>query len=409
MPVTFAVGVDGSDSSFLSTGPIDVRNYANADDLRTLIDDCDVVFGQFIDTNVVRYAVNSGKRIVYDLYNVLPAETIGARKISGFTDDEGKDREYKELLSYFRFCASAGSYFVASNERQRDFWLGFLLAAEGTIPSDFGARSAEDIIGLTPFGLEDSEPQLTSHGLRGKHGIEDDDIVLIWAGGIWEWFDATTVIEAVASIAQTHPNVKLVFYGTTHPNKVVGRPATVDDAIARAESLGVLGSNVIFLDDWVPAAERANFLLDADIAVSAHRPGLETHFAFRTRVLDHFWARLPSVVTDGDWFADMIRDNDLGIVVPSKNVKAFRDGILALALHPDRRREIVLNIEGIRELWRWHSTTAELSRTILEMWEKWPVRILPVHCPEPIAPPTILRRAVRRARRDWDRMLRRRR
>ena len=39
---------------------------------------------------------------------------------------------------------------------------------------------------------------------------------------------------------------------------------------------------------------------------SPHRPGLETEFAFRTRVLDHLWAGLPTVGTAGDVLVDRL-------------------------------------------------------------------------------------------------------
>ena len=51
-------------------------------------------------------------------------------------------------------------------------------------------------------------------------------------------------------------------------------------------------SKVHFNYDWVPYAERARFLLDADLGVSAHFDTVETRFAFRTRLLDYFWVHL---------------------------------------------------------------------------------------------------------------------
>ena len=364
MPVTFAIGIEGSQTYDFSNLDIKTKTYSHVDELTKLIDDCDVIFCQFVDTNAINYALTKGKKVVYDLYNALPIETIGAEKISGYTAAPDKDREYTELLRYFKFCSQTGSYFVTSNERQRDWWLGYIMASRGILPSNLNKRAMEDIIGLVPFGMEEEEPNPTGHGLRGKYGIKDDDFVLIWGGGIWDWFDAETPIKAVAELSKNDPRIKLVFYGTVHPNSAVGKPKAVDRAQKLAKDLGIFGTQIIFHDGWVPADERMNYLADADIAVSSHIESLETHYAFRTRILDHFWIQLPSLVTEGDWFADYIKKNDLGIVTPCLDLESMKTAILTLQKDGERSR-ITKNISIIRENWRWSQTTIDLRDFLL--------------------------------------------
>ena len=96
---------------------------------------------------------------------------------------------------------------------------------------------------------------------------------------------------------------------------------------ARAGALGLLGSRVLFVDDWVPYAERADYLLDADVGVSLHRNHLEAVFAFRTRMLDYLWAGLPVVCTRGDSFAELVEARGLGEVVPPGDPDALAAGI----------------------------------------------------------------------------------
>lgn len=364
MHVTLAAGVDGSTALDEEGRSFDVAYYTERSELEDLVAATDVIFCQFFDTHVARLANEAGVAIVYDLYNALPVETIGSNRISGFTDEEGKDREYSELVKYFAFCARAGSYFVTSNERQRDWWLGFIMASLGVLPSTLHGRKADEIIGLLPFGSEDREPESVFHGLRGRHGLESSDFIVLWAGGIWDWFDAATPIRAIASLVDENPHIKLVFYGTTHPNASIGEPATVRAAKTLADDLGVLGSNVLFLDDWVPAAERENYLLDADIAISTHQDSLETHYAFRTRILDHFWARLPSVVSRGDWFAQYIDDQGLGIVTDVADVPAVAAAIRTYALDEAMRAATIERIESIRAHWTWSETTRELRERL---------------------------------------------
>ena len=394
--VTLAVGIDGSDAAALEGRGFTVAAYSGRDALVDLVVAHDVAFCQLIDAEVVRQGAAAGCRFIFDLYNALPAEAIGAERIAGFDTQPEKDDVFRGVLDFFRFCLRAGSYFVTSNERQRDFWIGYALSADGLLPSELDHRTPADVIGLVPFGMEDGEPRAIEHGLRGRMGIDDDDLVLLWAGGIWDWFDAETPIRAVAELRRDRPDIHLVFYGTTHPNAHIGKPATVERAEALAKELGVFGAGVHFIDGWVPADRRADYLLDADIAISAHKESFETRYAFRTRILDHLWATLPSIVTEGDWFADYIGERGLGEVVGYSDVEATKRAILALddSAHREAARR---RIADVREDWRWSATTSPLREAV----SHWDTRLRPrpaAPAVEPArAPATVPRSRLREA------------
>jgi glycosyltransferase involved in cell wall biosynthesis len=105
-----------------------------------------------------------------------------------------------------------------------------------------------------------------------------------------------------------------------------GAGAAVAEARAEAERLR-LGDAVLFNDRWVPYAERADWLLEADCAISTHRDHLETRFAFRTRLLDCLWAGLPVVCTGGDALADLVADQDLGATARPGDDEAIAAGL----------------------------------------------------------------------------------
>lgn len=370
--VTLAVGIDGSDTESLRERGVTIETFGDSDALSAIIARHDIAYCQLIDPAVVRRGIADGCRFIFDLYNALPAEAVGAERVGGFDTQPEMDTVFRDVLSFFRFCVRSGSYFVTSNERQRDFWIGYMMASEALLPSTLRGRHPSEIIGLVPFGMDSSGPVAEQHPIRGTRGIGIDDIVLLWAGGIWDWFDAETPIRAVAEIRRSRPDVHLVFYGTTHPNALIGKPRTVERAQALAAELGVLDVGVHFIEGWVPADERAGYLLDADAAVSTHKESFETRYAFRTRILDHFWARLPSIVSQGDWFADYISQHDLGKVVPYGDVAGTRSAIESLC--DDARRAVVReHIDAIRSDWSWTTTTAPLREAV----ENWQSSLLP--------------------------------
>ena len=48
-------------------------------------------------------------------------------------------------------------------------------------------------------------------------GIGPEDDVVVWGGGVYDWFDPETVIRAVGRLAADRPRLRLLFLGTRHP------------------------------------------------------------------------------------------------------------------------------------------------------------------------------------------------
>ena len=226
-----------------------------------------------------------------------------------------------------------GDYFLCASERQRDMWLGRFCALGRLSPALYAKDpSFRALIGVVPFGLPETPPSSSEARLKGiRPGIEKNDFLLLWGGGVWDWFDPLTVIRAVAEVAKTHDQVKFFFMGT-------GRQKTrmLGEAIRLSEELGVLEKSVFFNEEWVPYDERQHYLLEADAGVSSHFDAIETRFSFRTRVLDYLWAGLPILTTEGDGMADLVEKKKLGTVLPAQDVAAWRDAILSLV---DRREK----------------------------------------------------------------------
>ncbi len=266
---------------------------------------------------------------VVDAYVPTPTEALAANQHRDLAERLAGHRADTRTVN--RFLARADLILCAS-ERQRDLYLG-ILAAIGrlnpyTYDDDVALRSLIDVV---PYGLPAEPPVRTRAVLKGAiPGIADTDQVLLWGGGLWNWFDPLTLIRAMATVVEQRDNVRLCFPGTRHPYA-----ARVPDMEMRArtaelsDSLGLTGRHVFFLD-WTAYEDRPSYLLEADIGVSMHPAGLEARFSYRTRMLDYIWAGLPMVISDGDAFADLVRENDLGVVVPPGDADAAARAILAL-------------------------------------------------------------------------------
>ena len=255
-------------------------------------------------------------------------------------------------------------FMLCASEKQRDFWLGQLAAMTRVNPATYAADpTLRNLLDVAPFGIQDTPPMQRRHGIRGAvEGIGDDDKVILWGGGIYNWFDPLTLISAVSRLAQAHPEVRLFFLGVKHPNPDVPQMEMERAARRLSDQLGLTDSVVFFNETWVPYDERADFLLDADLGVSTHLEHIETAYSFRTRVLDYWWAGLPVVATDGDTFAPLIRDNGLGRVVPPQDVAALETALREVLFDDEEQARTRERVRSFAAGMHWSTTLEPLVR-----------------------------------------------
>jgi hypothetical protein len=298
--------------------------------LKRLIDDADVVLfsGYLIDHFPFLSEVT--QPVVVDLYDPFILENLETHSHKTLGD---RAVAHRVDLVVMNKLLAAGDFFMCASDKQRDFWLGALMANGRLNPHTYqDDKTFRRLVDVVPFGIPAHPPTHKKQVLKGVYKtIGTDDQVILWGGGIWEWLDPLTLIQAMAEIVQARPHTNLFFLGTRHPNVAdVPEMGVTGEALSLAQSLGLLDTHVFFNDDWVPYAERQNYLLEADVGISLHIDHAETHLSFRTRLLDYIWAGLPIVTTRGDVVAELVEREKLGLVVASQNVGDVKRALLAL-------------------------------------------------------------------------------
>ena len=297
---------------------------ADPRELRPHIDAADVIVGQPQWPVVAHWLKRSGARLIYDLYDPETLESI-----EFFSERSAAIRWLMTTLSVDRLLDAlySGHHFICATRRQRDLWTGAMLAERLIQPSTYDRDPAlESVIELVPFGLSDEPPVHPGHGgLRERFPqIGADDEIVLWNGGIWSWLDPGTAVEAMARLAERRPRARLVFMGVG--SQAPARRAS-EATRELAQKLGILDRHVFINEDWVPYQERAAWLLEASCAVSTHVEHLESSYAFRTRLLDCFWAGLPVVCTQADELAERVERDGLGATVPERDPAALADAL----------------------------------------------------------------------------------
>ncbi|HEX7593847.1 MAG TPA: glycosyltransferase, partial [Anaerolineae bacterium] len=243
------------------------------------------------------------------------------------------------------------------------FWTG-VLAANGrinprTFQQDPAERALIDVIGIGfPPRAPQHEPML-----RGVHPLFPNDArIVLWGGGIWDWLDPLTLIRAWRQVIARHPEARLVFLGTRHPNPLVPPHKLAEQAVAFASEIGEK-DRTIFFYEWLPYAEREALLCEADVGITLHPLHIETRYSIRTRVLDYLWARLPVLVSDGDVTSEWVRQYGVGQVVPPLDVEAVVRALIEMLDKPKDTWQPAFT--PLPEIFNWSRVVEPLRRYCL--------------------------------------------
>jgi glycosyltransferase involved in cell wall biosynthesis len=327
--------------------------------LKRHIAEADFVVAQPQWPTAARWLRNSPARLIFDLYDPEPFEVLEWLGSRPLTSRAVNALTLDRVIGALR----AGHHFICASEKQRDMWIGTMLAERLIRPDVYRLDpSMREFIDIVPFGLPVDQPVRSgSDGARAHFGLDAAAEVVLWNGGIWSWLDAESAVRAIGEVIKRRPTACLVFMGSASHG-----PGLIATQAARtvAQELGLLDRSVFFNDSWVPYERRADWLLDADCAISSHLDHLETRYAFRTRMLDCFWSGLPIVCTRGDDLADRVERDRLGQTAPPGDVRGLADGLEKVLANG--RQEYADRLSRAAQTYLWPSVAGPLIRWITE-------------------------------------------
>jgi len=340
----------------------------------------------FLQANVLKpypFLSEMNKHLIVDLYDPYLFSVLVQYK----DDAVQASSSYRLMHKVLEKHMLAADLTVCASERQRDYWLGRFCALGRINPAMYGFDpSLRKLIDVVPFGLPATAAVKNGPGLRDRIAqIGPDDPVLLWGGGIWDWFDPLTVIEAVKQVAIDIPNIRLVFMGTKSPNPKVPVMDMTTRAIDLAAKLGLTDKNVFFLPGWVDYEERVNYLLDATIAVSSHFDLPETRFSFRTRLLDYFWCGIPILTTGGDQLAELIEAGGAGMALPYSDKDAWAQAIKLCLSDKEKLSAMKQSALQLGQRFHWQDNAEPIRKFLRNPYH------LPAH--EVVTMPSLIERA----------------
>jgi glycosyltransferase involved in cell wall biosynthesis len=300
-------------------------------------------------------------RVVVDLYDPFVLENLFYYFDEPITDQE---RLNDHAIRITNQLVAVGDFFICGNERQRDYWMGVLTANRRINPRNYRKDpTLHKLIDLVGIGIPDRIPARGSL-LRGTHSaIPENARIVLWGGGIWNWLDPLTLVRAWPLVIASHPEARLVFLGTRHPNPQVPKHEMAEKVEMLAKEIGEKDRTILFFE-WLSYEDREALLTEADIGVALHPIHVETRYSLRTRVLDYIWARLPIVVTAGDVTSEWVQKYAIGIVVPPFDVETVAAGLNAILDQP--KHVWSQSFDPLHDSLHWSDVVGPLRRYCLE-------------------------------------------
>ena len=206
--------------------------------LAALVEWCDVcVFQGWVMAGQACFD-RTDRIFVVDVYDPLHLEQLEqGREV----DEEGRwrARHRRHRRCSTTSCARATSSCAPARSSATCGWALWRRSVGSTRPPTTPTRASTRSSTWCRSASPTSPRCATGRAIKGvMPGVGPDDAVILWGGGVYNWFDPLTLIRAVDRLRGRRPDVRLVFLGMRHPNPLIPEMRMATAARRLADELG---------------------------------------------------------------------------------------------------------------------------------------------------------------------------
>jgi glycosyltransferase involved in cell wall biosynthesis len=330
---------------------------------KKLINNTDlVIFGAYPPIEPMYYAYQKKKTVITYLWSIAP---IGSLEFSDFNNINKQRKLHEYITASYNLSLLLSDKIFCRNERVRNLVLGSLVSLNRIDLKNYQEdKTLKNIVEVAPFGIEARSPKHKKDIYRGViKGIDKNDFLLIWNGGVWNWNDGKTLVETMKIIRDKYKkkNIKLILQGFKHPaeNQKLSHEAKKTLKLIKKYKLE---NKNIFVTPWLPFKERENYLTECDAGIVTAPNIPEANLFLKTRIYDYLWAQLPVILGDNEAFASFIAQMKLGLVAKCASVEDFAEKIIELESNKNLQASIIGNIKQVKKELSWKKTLKNLEK-----------------------------------------------
>jgi glycosyltransferase involved in cell wall biosynthesis len=297
-------------------------------------------------------ALRADQQLILDCYVPIFTE-VSARDSADVIREQA---EFAREILFWTEPLRRGDYFLCAHRAQELYYQGVLSAMGRINPLTYG----RPMILTVPYGIYRDRPRADDRPVSRLVGGAAKKV--LWFGGIYPWFDARGLVDAVAGVNRRRP-VRLIIVGARNPFN------TSPDLLAKYRELAEYVrrpeyQDLVVMQDWVDFNRRADWYLDADLVVMVNRPGEENSLSWRTRLVDYTWAGVPIATNGGDPLGEALIAAGAAARLTSLEPGAMAQTISALLEDDGALRSLRENLGAFKRGLYWDVVTEPLTRAI---------------------------------------------
>jgi len=187
------------------------------------------------------------------------------------------------------------------------------------------------------------------------------DQTVLYLGGLTQVRGAALLVDMMAELRKSHPNVKLICIGRFN------EPHVQNEVLKRVRKLG-LGDRIRYLG-YIPYEQVPDHLVRAKIGLIPFQPNKKMLRMFLAiKAIEYMASGLPIVASDLPSLRHLISEAENGILVAPSDAAAHAAAIAELLENEDRRRRLAENgLRHVRRRYNWkleNPSLHQLYRTI---------------------------------------------
>ncbi|WP_343330458.1 glycosyltransferase family 4 protein [Polaribacter staleyi] len=177
-----------------------------------------------------------------------------------------------------------------------------------------------------------------------------DNFVILYLGDTHLRRGLQTAIEAIGSLKETIPNIKLV---------IVGRNTT--DVILKQQVADLKLGDFVDFEGWQNVSLFQSYILSSAICISPLHRNLQHDVAYANKIFQYMSLAKPLLVSDATAQKRVVEKNNTGLIHKDRDVKDFSDKILKLYNDEELRNRLGQNgKEFIESEFSWEQTSKKL-------------------------------------------------
>ena len=213
------------------------------------------------------------------------------------------------------------------------------------------AKYNEDIYGFYPktlynysekYNIEE-KPQINLHK---KIGINEDEKILLYQGGLQQGRGLELLIEAMDEIEEGH----LLFIGGGKLTQTLKEQA---EASKQADRIHFL--------DKVPFQELPSYTREAYLGFQVLQNICFNHYsASSNKLFEYMMAHVPVISCDFPEIKKVVEETNTGLVVDSHNASEIANAVNQLVKDPSLRNQLSENTKQAKEIYNWNNEKSKL-------------------------------------------------